>query len=156
MGGWGGPEKDRVLRHCLVHGLAIIHHLVQVLLRGTFPGLGSGLIGCGMVFMVRDPNLVWGVIPSWHFMNLLTFLLALQVHAHGTSGSSVLSKESWLGSTSCRLLTPAGSVVRFSSIHWPFLAGPSCFSAAPFSLGILSAAYTVLPLSGHCTLDRTE
>ena len=99
-----------------------------------FPGSGSGLIGCGMVFMVGDPIMVWGVVPGWHFVTALTFLLALQVHAHGTSGSSVLSKESWLGSTGCGLLTPAGSVVHFSSIHWLFLAGSSCFSAALFLL----------------------
>ena len=131
LGGWDGPEKDHVLRHCLVHGLAIICHLVQVLLRGTFLGLGSGLIGCGMIFMVRDPIMVQGVVPGWHFM---TFLLALQVHAHGMSGSSVLSEESWLGFLGCGLLTLAGSVVHFSSIHWLFMAGPSCFSAALFLL----------------------
>ena len=150
--GWGGPKKDRVLRHCLVHGLAIISHLVQVLLQGTFPGLGSGLIGCGMVFMVRDPIMVQEVVPSRSFVSLF---LALQVCAHGMSGSSVLSEESWLGSTGCGLLTSNGSVVHFSSIHWLFLADPSCFSAAFFHL-----AYCLLPtlcsLSGHHMLDRTE
>ena len=134
MGGWGGPEKDQVLQHCLVHGLAIIHHFVQVLLQGTFPGSGSGLIGCGTVLMVRDPIMVRGAVPGQHFMTLLTFLLALQVCAHGTFGSSVLSEEAWLGSTGCGLLTLAGSVVHFSSIHWLFLAGPSCFSTALFLL----------------------
>ena len=144
MGGWGGPEKDRVLRHCLVHGLAIICHLVQVLLQGTFPGSGSGLIGCGTVFMVSDPIVVWGAVPSWCFVSLLSLLLALQVCAHGKSGSCVLSKESWLGSMGCELLTSGGSVVRFSSICWLFLAGPSCFSAAFF------AWHTVCHL--HCAL----
>ena len=148
MGGWGGPKKDWVLWHCLVHGLAIIRHLVQVLLRGMFPGLGSGLIGCGTVFKVGDAIVVWGLVPGQHFVTLLTFLLTLQVHAHGMSSSSVLSKESWLGSMGCGLLTAAGSVVHFSSIHWLF--------CCPFSLGVLSATYTVLPFSGHCTLDHTE
>ena len=148
MGGWGGPEKDWVLRHCLVHGLAIICHLVQVLLQGTFPGSGSGLIGCGMVFIVRDPIVVWGVVPSWCFVNLLSLLLTLQVCADGTSGSSVLSEESWLGSTGCGLLTSGGSVVHFSSIHWLFLAGPSCFSAALFLL-----VYCLLPTLCSLFLD---
>ena len=113
LGGWGGPEKDWVLQHCLIHGLAIIHHLVQVLLQGMFPGSGSGLISCGMVFMVRDPIMVWGAFPGQRFVTLLTILLALQVRAHGTSGSSVLSEEPWLGSMGCELLTLAGSVVCF-------------------------------------------
>ena len=110
------------------------HHLssLQVLLRGTFPGSGSGLIGCGMVFMVRDPNVVWWVVPSQHSMNLLTS--SLQVCAQGTSGSSLLSEESWLCSAGCGLLILAGSVVHFSSNHWLFLVGPSCFSAAFFLL----------------------
>ena len=148
LGGWGGPEKDWVLWHCLVHGLAIIHQLIQVLLQGTFPGSGSGLIGCGTVFMVRDPIMVWGVVPGWHFMTFLTFLLALQVRAHGTSGSSVLSEDSWLGSIGCGLLTLVGSVVCFSSIHWLFLAGPSCFSAALFLL-----AYCLPPTLCSLFLD---
>ena len=126
------------------------HHpsFLQVLLQGTFPGLGSGLIGCGTVFMVRDPNVVWGTVPSRRFVNLLTFLVALQVRAHGMSGSSVLSEESWLGSMGCGLLTPTGSVVHFSSIHWLFLAGPSCFSAALFLL-----AYCLPPTLCSLFLD---
>ena len=75
-----------------------------------------------------------GAVPGQHFMIFLTFLLALQVRTHGTSGSSVLSEESWLGSMGCGLLTLAGSVVCFSSIHWLFLAGPSYFSTALFLL----------------------
>ena len=148
MGGWGGPEKDWVLRHCFVHGLAIIHHLVQVLLQGTFPESGSGLIGCGTVFMVSDPIVVWGVVRSQCFMSLMSLLLALQVRAHGTSGSSVLSKESWLGSTGCGLLTSGGSVVSFSSIHWLFLAGLSCFSTVLFRL-----AYCLPPTLCSLFLD---
>ena len=42
-----------------------------------FPGSGSGLIGCGTIFMVRDPILVQGMVPSRHFMNPITLLLAL-------------------------------------------------------------------------------
>ena len=59
LGGWGGPEKDQVLLHCLVHGLAIICHLSGSAL-GTHSGLGSGLIGFGVVFVVRDPIVMWG------------------------------------------------------------------------------------------------
>ena len=110
--------------------------------------LGSGLIGCGMVFMVRDPIVVQGAVPSRCFMSLLSLLLALQVHAHGTSGSPVLSKESWLGSMGCGLLTSGGSVVHFSSIHWLFLAGPSCFSTALFRL-----AYCLPPTLCSLFLD---
>ena len=99
-----------------------------------FPGLGSGLIGCGMIFMVRDPIMVWGMVPSQHFVNPITRLLALQVHAQGTSGSSWLSEESWPCSAGCGPSAPADSVVRFSSSHWFFLVEPSCFSATLFHL----------------------
>ena len=98
------------------------------------PGSGSGLIGCGTIFMVRDPIMVWGTFLSWHFMNPITLLLALQVHAQGTSGSSWLSEVSWPCSAVCRLSAPADSVVCFSSNHWLFLAEPSCFSATLFLL----------------------
>ena len=110
------------------------HHSLslQVLLQGTFPGLVSGLVGCGTVFMVRDPNMMWWAVPSWHSMNLLTS--SLQAHAQGTSGSSLLSEESWLCSAGCGLLILAGSIVCFSSNHWLFLVGPSCFSATFFLL----------------------
>ena len=110
----------------------------QVLLCGTFPGSGSGLTGCGTVFMVRDPIMVHGAVPSWHFMNPVTlFFLFLQVRTQGMSGSSQLSEESWLCSAcsaDCGLLASANSVVCFSSNHQLFLVGPPCFSAAFFLL----------------------
>ena len=106
----------------------------QVLLQGTFPGLGSGLIGCGMVFMVRDPIMVWGMVPSWHFVNPMTLLLVLQVHAQGTSGSSRLSEESWPCSAGCGLSAPADTIVHLSSNHWFSLVEPSCFSTTLFLL----------------------
>ena len=96
MGGWGGPEKDQVLQHCLIHGLAIICHL-QDLPQGTFPGSGAGLIGCDMGCMVRDPTVMWGgggVVLGQVSMNLLASSFDFQVRAQGTSGNSQLSEES--------------------------------------------------------------
>ena len=152
MGGWGGPEKDQILQHCLIHGLAIIRHLVQVLLWGTFPGSGSGLISCGMVFVIRDPIVVQGAVPGWRSINIMTLLfLFLQVCTQGMSGSSVLSEESWFGSAGRGLLTSAGPAVCFSSICLLFLTGPSCFSAAFFLL------VYCLPLTlCSCFLDITH
>ena len=152
MGGWGGPEKDWILWHCLVHGLAIICHLVQVLLQGTFPGSGSGLIGYGTVFMVRDPIMVWGAVPGQH---LMTFLLALQVCTHGTSGSSTIQRVlAWL----YELWTSDFSWFCCTFFFYPlaFLGRPLLLLCCSFSLSILSATYTVLPLSRHRTLDCTK
>ena len=52
MGGWGGPEMDRILWHCLVQGLAIVRYLVLGSALGGVPGSDSGLMGCGTVLVV--------------------------------------------------------------------------------------------------------
>ena len=49
LGGWGGPEKNQILWHCLVQGLAIIRYLVLGSALGGIPRSDSGLMGCGTV-----------------------------------------------------------------------------------------------------------
>ena len=134
LGGWGGPEKDWILWHYLVHGLAITCHLVQVLLWGTFQGRVQ--VSLAVVWFAWSGILSWceGQFRVGISLTLWLFFPLLQVRTQGMSGSSVLSKESWLGSAGCGLLTSAGSVVCFSSIHLLFLAGPSSSSTAFFLL----------------------
>ena len=130
----GGPEKDQILWHCLVQGLAIIHHLVQILLQGVFQGqvqvswavvrfLQSGdSIMCKGQFRVSVPLII--MILPFNF----------QVLVQGTSGSSVLSEESWLGSTGDGLLASADSVILFFSVHLLLLTESPCFSMTFFFL----------------------
>ena len=56
LGGWGGPEKDRILRHCLVEGLAIICYLVLGSASGGITRSDSGLMGCDTVPVVSGFN----------------------------------------------------------------------------------------------------
>ena len=50
--GLGGPEKDRILRHCLVEGHAIVCYLVLGSALGGIPRSDSGLMGCDTVPVV--------------------------------------------------------------------------------------------------------
>ena len=73
LGGWGGPEKDRILWHCIVHGLAIIHHLVQVLLRGAFQGQVQVSLAVVRFLWLGDPIMVQGAAPGWRSVDIMTF-----------------------------------------------------------------------------------
>ena len=72
LGGWGGPEKDQILWHCLVHGLAIIRHLVQVLLWGAFQGQVQVSLAVVRFLWSGDPIMVQGVVPGWRFVDIMT------------------------------------------------------------------------------------
>ena len=64
----------------------------------------------------------------------MTLPFNFHVCAQGTSGSSILSEESWLGSTGDGLLASGVSVVLFFSVHLLHLTGSPCFSTAFFFL----------------------
>ena len=64
LGGWGGPEKDQILWHCLVHGLAIIHHPVQVSLQGAFQGQVQVSLVVVQFLWSGDPIMLYGVVPG--------------------------------------------------------------------------------------------
>ena len=69
--GWGGPEKDWILWHCLIHGLAIIRCLVQVLLWGAFQGQTQ--VSLAVVrFSWSGILLDVGAVPGWCFVNIMT------------------------------------------------------------------------------------
>ena len=74
----------------------------------------------------------------------------LYVRTQGTSGSSVLSEESWLGSTGDMHLASADSVILFFSVHLFLLTGSPCFSMAFFFL-----AYCLPPMLCSHFLDIT-
>ena len=65
---------------------------------------------------------------------MIHFFSNFQVRAQGTSGSSVLSKESRSGSTGGELVASAVSVVLFFSVHLLLLTGSPCFSSTFFFL----------------------
>ena len=135
MGGWGGPEKDQIFAALPCPWTC--HHPSSC--SGSTSGdiSGVGFRSHWLWYSFYGQGSYRGVRGSsrsvFHYHYDSSFSL-FQVCAQGTSGSSVLSKESWLGSAGCGLLTSAGPVVCFSSIHLLFLAGPSCFSAAFFLL----------------------
>ena len=132
LGGWGGPEKDRILQHCLVEGLAIVCYLVLGPASRGVPRSDSGLMGCDMVLVVSGFNRsVRGGSGSVFFM---TFPFNFHVHAQGTSGSSVLSEESWLGSTGDMLLASGISAVLFFPVRLLLLTESPCFSSTFFFL----------------------
>ena len=70
------------------------------------------------------------------------------MHAQGTSGSSILSEESWLGSTGDVLLASADLVLPFFSVCLLLLTGSPCFSTAFFFL-----AYCLPPMLCSCFQD---
>ena len=128
LGGWGGPEKDRILWHCLVHGLAIIHHLIQVRFRGCsrvrFRSHGLWYNSCSQVILSWCKGWFWVSVPL--IIKILPF--NFHVRTQGKSGSSILSEESWLGSTGDVLLASADLVILFLSVHLLLLMGSPCFS----------------------------
>ena len=123
-------KRTEFLQHCLVHGLTIIRHLVQVLLQGVFQGqiqVSWAVVWC---LQSGDSIMVYGVVPGQCSVDHFDF----HVHTQGMSGSSVLLEESWLGSTGDVLLASADSVVLFFSVHLLLLMGSPCFSMAFFFL----------------------
>ena len=64
MGGWGGPEKDQILQHCLVQGLAIVHNLAQILLWGSFQGQIQ--VSWAVIWFLQsgDSIVVQGMVPG--------------------------------------------------------------------------------------------
>ena len=89
---------------------------------------------------------------------LIIMILPFNFHvrAQGTSGSSVLSEESWLGSTGDGLLAPVDSVILFFSVPFAPLNGIPLFLYGFLLFGALPSTNAVFSLSGHCPLYGTE
>ena len=130
LGQWGGPEKDQICGTALSRDLpsSVIlfrfcfrgHSRVRFRSHGLWYDSSSQVIlsWCKRKFRVSVPLIIMILPFNFH------------VRAQGTSGSSVLLEESWLGSTGDGLLAPADSVVLFFSVHLLLLMGFPCFSMA--------------------------
>ena len=155
LGGWGGPEKDQILRHCLIHGLAIIRHLVQVLLRGMFQGQGQ--VSLAVVRFSWSGILSWcEVVPSWHFINIMTLLFTSSSEYPGYIGKLCAIRRvlAWL----CRLWASDFSWFCCMFFFYPFafLSRALLLFCSFLSLSVLSTTDTVFPFSRHHPLNCTK
>ena len=98
--------------------------------RVKFRSHGLWYSACSLVILSWCKGWFW-VSVSLIFM---TLPFNFHVHIQGTSGSSILSEESWLGSTGDVLLASGVLVVLFFSVHLLLLMGSPCFSMAFFFL----------------------
>ena len=135
LGGWGGPERNQIFvalpcpwtchHPSSCSGSASGGHS-----RVRFRSRGLWYSACSLVILSWCKGQFRVSVP----LIILTLPFNFHVHAQGTSGSSILSEESWLGSTGDVLLASADSVVLFFSVHLLLLMGSSCFSMAFFFL----------------------
>ena len=99
---------------------------------------------CSLVILSWCKGQFWVSVP----LIIMILPFNFHVHAQGTSGSSILSEEPWLGSTGDMLLASADSIILFFSVHLLLLTGSPCFSMAFFFL-----AYCLPPMLCSRFLD---
>ena len=140
LGGWGGPEKDQIFSTALSMDLPLSIILFRFCFGGhsrvRFRSHGLWYDSCSLVILSWCKGRFQVSVP------LIIRILPFNFHVctQGMSGSSVLSEESWLGSTGDVLLASADSVV--------LLTGSPCFSMAFFFL-----AYCLPPMLYSHFLD---
>ena len=109
-----------------------------ILFRFCFRGHSSVRFRSHWLWYGSDGRVILSWYKGWFWVSVPLIIMILpfnfQVCTQGTSESSVLSEESWLGSTGDGLLASADSVILFFSVHLLLLMGSPCFSMTFFFL----------------------